>query len=269
MDLELEAYAALAISYALNVVYALIILIAGFWLAKLAKRLVRGALERTGRVDATVTSFLSNLVRYGVLAIVIIAVLTLFGVETTSLIAVLGAASLAIGLALQGTLSNVAAGVMILLFRPFKLGDFVIIGGESGTVKDINLFLTELATPDNVQIIVPNSSAWGNTVTNYSAHATRRVDLTIGIDYSDDADKALEIIRGLIEGDERAHAEPAPFLAVTNLGDSSVDLTLRVWTDSKTYWPLKFHLTKAIKEAFDAASISIPFPHQVMITRSE
>lgn len=267
MDVEVETYTGIVIAYGLNILYALLLLLVGFWLAGLTRRLVRNSLSRSDRIDRTVVAFLSNLVRYLVLTVVVIAVLHLFGVQTTSLIAVLGAASLAVGLALQGTLSNVAAGIMILIFRPFKLDDYVTIAGVSGTVKDVNLFVTELATPDNVQIIVPNSGAWGSTVTNYSAHDTRRVDVTVGIDYADDADEAIGIIRGLISRDERAFDTPEPFVAVTNLGDSSVDITLRVWTRSADYWDLRHALIKDIKGAFDKSSISIPYPHQVMITR--
>lgn len=269
MERELTQFTELAVTYGLNVIYALLILILGFWVAGALRRSALRAMRSTGRVDETVAMFLSHAVRYLVLALVLIAVLQLFGVETTSLIAVLGAASLAVGLALQGTLSNVAAGIMILIFRPFRIGDYVTVGGESGTVRDINLFVTELATPDNVKILVPNGDAWGTAITNYSAHPTRRVDITIGIDYGDDADKAVRLVRDLIDGDARTHKDPEPFVAVTNLGDSAVDVTLRVWCESSDYWSLKFDLTKAIKQTFDANGISIPYPHQVMITKAE
>lgn len=265
MDEQFAAYTELAVGYGLNILYALIVLIVGFWIAGMVRRGTRRAMARTSRIDVTVASFLSGAAYYLVLAVVLIAVLQLFGVETTSLIAVLGAASLAVGLALQGMLSNVAAGVMILIFRPFKIGDYITAGGESGTVKDINLFITELATPDNVQILVPNGDAWGSAITNYSAHPVRRVDITIGIDYGDDPAKAIELISGLVAADERAHKEPEPFIALTNLGDSSVDITLRVWAASADYWALKFDLTRRIKEAFDANGISIPFPHMTLV----
>lgn len=259
----------LFVGYALHLVYAVVVLIVGFWLAGVVKRTTRRAMDAIDYVDPMVAAFLSNLSRYLVLAVVGIAVLQLFGVETTSLIAVLGAASLAIGLALQGTLSNVAAGLMILIFRPFEIGHYVTIAGESGTVKDINLFVTELATPDNVQILIPNASAWGSSITNYSAHEARRVDITIGIDYGDDPAKAIGVINGLVAADPRARADPEPFVALTNLGDSSVDITLRVWCAAADYWSLKFDLTRAIKAGFDDAGISIPYPHQVMITKTE
>jgi small conductance mechanosensitive channel len=191
-----------------------------------------------------------------------------FGIQATSLVAVLGAASLAIGLALQGTLSNLAAGFMLILFRPFKVGQYIDAGGTAGTVKEINLFVTELATPDNVQIIVPNAKIWGSIITNYSFHPTRRVDLTFGIDYGDDADKAMEVIRTVATADERVHAEPGPWMRVTNLGDSSVDIGVRLWCNASDYWELKFAMTRAVKEAFDKAGISIPYPHSVEIQKA-
>ncbi len=174
----------------------------------------------------------------------------------------MGAAGLAIGLALQGTLSNVAAGVMLLLFRPFKTGDYIDGGGVAGTVKSVSLFVTELATPDNVQIVVPNADLWGTAIKNYSHHPVRRVDLLIGIGYGDDIDTAMGIIRKLAEDDERVHAEPEPFIVVGDLGDSSVNLIVRLWCDSANYWPLKFAMTKAIKEAFDREGVTIPFPQR-------
>jgi small conductance mechanosensitive channel len=200
-----------------------------------------------------------------ILIVVFVAVLGIFGIQATSLVAVLGAATLAVGLALQGTLSNLAAGFMLILFRPYKLGHYVDIGGTAGTVKDINLFVTELATGDNVQIIMPNGQAWGSVITNFSHHETRRVDLTFGIDYGDDADKAMQIILDLAAADARVLKEPAPWVRVTNLGDSSVDLTARLWCNAGDYWDIKFEMTKAVKEAFDRGGISIPYPHVVHI----
>jgi len=157
--------------------------------------------------------------------------------------------------------------VMLVIFRPYKLGQYVDIGGTSGTVRDLTLFTTELITPDNVQIILPNGKAWGAIITNYSAHATRRVDLTFGIDYGDDADTAMRIILETARADGRVLADPEPWVRVTNLGDSSVDLTARLWCGAADYWDLKFTLTKAIKEAFDKGGISIPYPHQVEVRK--
>ena len=216
------------------------------------------------------TQVLASIIKWLILLVTIIAVLQLFGIQTTSLVAVLGAATLAIGLALQGTLSDLAAGVMLILFRPYKLGQYVDIGGTAGTVKDINLFMTELATPDNVQIVLPNGKAWGlwgSAIKNYSFHPTRRVDFTFGIDYSDDIDKAIGIIADLAAADDRVHKDPEPWVRVVNLGDSSVDLGVRLWCDAGDYWELKFAMTKKVKEAFDANGVSIPYPHSVEIQK--
>jgi len=192
-------------------------------------------------------------------------VLGIFGIEATSLVAMMGAATLAIGLALQGTLSDLAAGFMLILFRPYKLGQYVDIAGTKGTVKDLNLFVTELVTPDNVQIIVPNGQAWGAVITNYSAHDTRRVDYLFGIDYGDNAGDAMKIILDLAAADPRVLDDPEPWAKVTNLGDSSVDIGVRLWCAADDYWDLKFDMTKTVKEAFDAKGISIPYPHSVEI----
>lgn len=244
---------------------ALVVLILGWTLAGTIAGLVRRRINATPQIDPTLGNFTASLVKWAILAMVLVAVLGIFGIEATSIVAVLGAASLAIGLALQGTLSDLAAGVMLVVFRPYKLGQFVDIGGTSGTVRDLNLFTTELVTPDNVQIIVPNGQAWGAIITNYSAHDTRRVDLVFGIDYGDDAGKAMEIIERTASADSRVLADPAPWVRVTNLGDSSVDLTARIWCRAEDYWELKFELTRRVKEAFDAGGISIPYPHSVEI----
>ena len=251
--------------YIVNGVKALIILIIGWILAGAISRMVRKRVERAERIDPTVGNFISSLVRWILLAIVGITVLNVFGVEVTSLVAMLGAATLAIGLALQGTLSDLAAGFMIILFRPYRNGQYVSIDGTSGTVKEINLFFTELATPDNVQIIVPNGKAWGAVITNYSHHPTRRVDITVGIDYGDDIDKALGVMLNVARADDRVMKDPEPWARVTNLGDSSVDLTMRIWSTAEDYWDLKFGMTKTLKETFDKEGISIPFPHQVLV----
>ena len=249
-------------TYGLAVVGAIVTLIVGWIIAGWTHGAVARSLAKTERVDETLREFLASLAKYLIIAITIIAMLNQFGVETTSLVAVLGATGLAIGLALQGTLSNVAAGVMLLLFRPFKIGDFVEAGGVAGTVKAIGLFVTELATPDNVQIVAPNGLMWGQAVRNYSHHKTRRVDLVIGIAYEDNIEKALATTRDVIASEGRALAEPAPLVAVSELADSSVNLVVRVWCASADYWPVKFDLTQALKERFDAEGISIPYPQR-------
>ncbi|KUJ85422.1 mechanosensitive ion channel protein MscS [Ruegeria marisrubri] len=251
----------------MNTVKALIVLVVGWAVAGMAGRLVRRRINATPQIDPTLGNFVASLVKWVILAIVLVAVLGIFGIQATSIVAILGAASLAIGLALQGTLSDLAAGVMLVVFRPYKLGQFVDIGGTSGTVVDLNLFTTELVTPDNVQIIVPNGQAWGSIIFNYSAHDTRRVDLVFGIDYGDDADKAMQIILDVAKADGRVLSDPEPWVRVTNLGDSSVDVTARLWCATDDYWDLKFQLTKAVKEAFDKQGISIPYPHTVEIQK--
>lgn len=252
----------------INAVKAVIVLVIGWFLAGFLSRLVKNRIVSHPRIDDTIGSFASSIVRWLVLLITVIAILQLFGIQATSLVAVLGAGTLAIGLALQGTLSDIAAGVMLIIFRPYKIGQFVDIGGTTGTVKDLNIFITELATPDNVQIIVPNGQAWGKILTNYSAHSTRRLDLTFGIDYGDDADKAMQIILDVANADERVHKSPEPWVRVTNLGDSSVDLSTRLWCNASDYFELKCHMLKAVKEAFDAGGISIPYPHSVEIQKA-
>ncbi|MEO1330202.1 MAG: mechanosensitive ion channel domain-containing protein [Pseudomonadota bacterium] len=260
---------ALVIEYGLNVVVAALILIVGFWAAGRVGAFVTRRMKAAPRVDQTLASFVGSLARYALLAVVIIAVLNRFGVETTSLVALIGAAGLAIGLALQGTLSNLAAGVMLILFRPFKNGDYVEAAGVAGTVKEISLFVTELATVDNVQIIVPNGKVWGDTIVNYSAHEERRVDLVFGVGYGVNLKTAEEAIRAEIAADPRIRSTPAePFVAVTNLGDSSVDFTVRVWCAASDYWGLKFDLTRKVKERFDAAGVDIPFPTTTIVQTS-
>lgn len=247
-------------TYGLSVIGAILILIIGLWLAGRIGAWVRRASTRSGKVDETLGIFFGNLARYTVLAFTIIAVLNQFGVQTASLIAILGAAGLAIGLALQGTLSNVAAGVMLLMFRPFKVGDVVDTAGHMGAVKAVGLFVTELATPDNVQILIPNAQVWGAAVLNYSGHDTRRVDLLIGIGYEDSIDPAMAAVTETIEADSRVLKDPATMVAVAELGDSSVNLVIRFWCNAPDYWGLKFDMTKAIKERFDRDGISIPYP---------
>lgn len=263
-----EELAPLAVSYGLSLLGAVLVLLVGLWLSGRVKRGVAAMLGRAPEMDPMLVSFLSSLAKYVVMALTVILVLGQFGIETTSIIALLGAAGLAVGLALQGTLSNIAAGVMLLLFRPFRVGHYVEVAGHAGTVKEVNLFTTELATPDNVQIIVPNGEVWGTAVTNFSAHATRRVDLVAGISYGDDIGKAMDVLKRMIDQEPRIHRDPEPFMAVTNLGDFSVDITLRLWCDAGEYWGLKFDLTRRIKEEFDRNGVDIPFPTQTHLQKA-
>lgn len=249
----------------ISAIKALIVLVVGWTVAGIVSGFVRRRMGAVPNIDKTLSNFAASVVKWAILLMVVVAVLGIFGVEATSLVAVLGAATLAIGLALQGTLSDLAAGFMLILFRPYKLEQYVDIGGTTGTVKDLNLFVTELVTPDNIQIIIPNGQAWGAIITNYSAHKKRRLDLVFGIDYGDSADKAMQIILDVAKAEPRIDDEPESWVRVTNLGDSSVDLTARLWCDAADYWNLRFDLTKTIKEAFDAQGISIPYPHSVEI----
>lgn len=262
-DVLQMVYGVLA-TYGINVVGALVIIIVGFMVAGWARRALERALSRSGKIDATLVRFFGSLVRYAIIAFVIIAALQRFGVEATSLVAVFGAAGLAIGLALQGTLSNVAAGVMLLMFRPFKIGDFVDIGGQAGTVKEVGLFTTELATGDNVKIIMPNGQIWGSAIKNFSANPTRRVDLMMGIDYGDNIDTAMATINRVIGEESRALTDPEPTVAVAELADSSVNIVVRVWVNAADYWGVRWDLTKKLKEQLEADGISIPFPQQTV-----
>ncbi len=264
----IDAAIPLAMTVGVNLLLAILVLIVGFWFASRISRWVKKALDRMPNFDEAVANFLASIARYLIVIITILAVLDRFGVETTSLIAVLGAAGLAIGLAMQGTLSNVAAGIMLLMFRPFRLGNFIEVAGHSGTVKAISLFTTELATPDNVQIIVPNSAVWGDSVKNYNGHPTRRCDITMGISYGSDINKALAVLKDTWSKDSRVLSDPEPFQGVVNLGDSSVDIVIRLWVNGSDYWPVKFDLTKSLKEALDANGIDIPFPTRTVYTKS-
>lgn len=252
----------------MNASKALIVLVVGWTVAGIVSRMIRRKAFASETIDDTIGSFVASIARWVILLMVAIAILSIFGIEATSLVAIMGAATLAVGMALQGTLADLAAGFMLIIFRPYKLGQYVDIAGTAGTVKDINLFVTELSTPDNVQIIVPNGQAWGAVITNFSHHETRRCDMTFGIDYGDDIEKAKDIILKLALADERVMADPEPWVRVTNLGDSAVDVTARLWCSAENYWELKFSMTQKVKEAFDKEGITIPYPHTVEIKRS-
>lgn len=254
-------------TYGLRAIYAAIIWFAGMKGAKIVGDLLQRSLARQDGVDPSLARFGGRAASWLIMAIVAITILNLFQVETTSLVAMLGAATLAVGLALKDTLSHFAAGVMILLFKPFRTGDYVEISGHAGTVKDVNLFRTELATVDNVQIILPNAQAWSSALKNYSAYDLRRMDLDVGIDYGANSDHAISVVRALIGADARALQDPEPFVKVTNLGASSVDITMRVWCNRADLFDLKFDLTRAIKQAFDREGISIPYPHIEVIQK--
>jgi small conductance mechanosensitive channel len=245
----------------LEVIAAIVILIAGRAFAGWARRLTRKALQR-GEVDPTLVPFVAKLVYYAVMAVIVIAALNRLGVATTSVVAIFGAAGLAVGLAMQGTLSNFASGVMLLIFRPFNLGDYVDAGGTAGSVTEIGIFATTLKSPDNVKIVVPNSQIYGATISNFNGYETRRVDMVMGISYDDNIQTAMDTIRRIVTADKRVLADPAPQIAVSNLGDSSVDIVVRPWCNAADYWALRFDLTRSFKEGLEAAGCSIPFPQR-------
>ena len=252
--------------HTVNIFSALAILVAGFIIAGWIARIVRRRLENVKRFDKALIPVVAQIVRYAVLVFTLILVLAEFGIQTTSIIAVLGAAGLAIGLALQGTLQNVAAGFMLLFIRPFTTGDFIETAAGSGTVDEIGLFMTRMRTAQGVFVAVPNSKIWSDSIINYSRLPTRRIDLVFGISYEDDIDKARALILKLAEGDGRVLDDPEPVVNVTNLGDSSVDLQLRAWTTRQDYWQARWDITRDVKYALDKAGISIPYPHVQMVS---
>lgn len=250
----------LVVTYAFSVIGAILILIVGWTVSRLLGRWVRSLLGRTHRADPTVVGFFSVFVRYAVLVVVVIMVLGQFGVQTASIITALGAAGLAIGLALQGTLQNIAAGIMLLVLRPFRVGEYIDADGVSGTIQEIGLFATEMKTVDGLYRMAPNSQLWNVPVTNYSRLPERRHDLVVGIGYEDDIEKAQSVLMQLARSDERVLSDPEPWAYVSELGDSAVAVTLRYWTRSADWWTTSRELTKAAKLAFDENGISIPFP---------
>jgi small conductance mechanosensitive channel len=256
--------------YGMRVIGAILILIVGRIAASVARRMLKRILKRTN-VDVTVVSFAGNLIYALILIFAVVAALAKFGVETASFVAVLGAASFAVGFALQGSLSNFAAGVLILLFRPYRLGEYIDAAGVAGTVMEIRLFNTVLATPDNVKIIVPNAKVYGDIIKNYSANDTRRVDLTVGIAYGSSIEKAFDVLKRILEAEARVLREPEPQIAVAELADSSVNLVVRPWVKKEDYWPVRLDLTRKMKEELEANGIEIPFPQRVvhMTTPSE
>jgi len=249
-------------TYAFDVVGALVLLIIGWMVAGWAGNITRRSIEKTSHVDSTLAPFLSNIVRYLILALVLIAVLAQFGVQTASIIAVLGTAGLAVGLALQGTLSHFAAGVVLLILRPFRAGDVIDTGSKIGTAVEVGLFATVLRTGDGVFVYVPNGQLMNAAITNFSRNPTRRVDVPVGISYGDDINKAFATAQALLDGDARILKDPAPQVMVTALADSSVNINLRCWVNGSDYWGVLFDLNKGIKERLDAAGISIPFPQR-------
>ena len=249
------------ILYGPKVLGALAIFIIGRIVTGILTGVVRRLMQRS-KVDAILVGFVTSLTKVALLTFVVIAALGALGMQTTSIIAVIGAAGLAVGLALQGSLSNFASGVMLVIFRPFKTGDYIEAGGTAGVVKEIRIFNTVMKTPDNKIVIVPNSKITGDNVTNYSANEERRLDLVFGIGYGDDIRKAKQILEQILKDDSRVLAEPEPVVAVLELADSSVNIAVRPWVKTSEYWPLYFDLTERVKLAFDEQGISIPFPQR-------
>jgi small conductance mechanosensitive channel len=249
------------LAYAGKGFVALLIFLIGKWIARrITNVLIR--LMKSRDVDVTLIKFLEGIIYYALLASVVIAAAGQLGIKTTSFLAVLGAASLAIGLALKDSLSNFSSGVMLILFRPFRVGDWVTIGGETGKVEAISVFSTILNTGDNQKKIIPNGAISNATITNITANPTRRVDLVVGIGYDDDIRKAKETLETILAADSRIHKDPAPTVAVSALGASSVDLVVRPWVDTADYWDVFFSLNETIKLTFDEKGISFPFPQQ-------
>ncbi|MBS0275606.1 MAG: mechanosensitive ion channel [Proteobacteria bacterium] len=259
----------LLVDQGLNLLAAIFILVIGWLLAGWAEKLTYRGLGRIPRLDRTLTPLLVKTVRYGILVITLLAVLERFGVQTTSIIALVGAAGLALGLALQGTLSDVAAGVMLLILRPFHVGDAIDASGNGGTVREVGLFATYLTNADGMFVSIPNSKVFSAVIVNYSRAATRRINFVVGIDYADDIEKAQKIALDLLNADPRVLKNPVPMVPVGELGASSVNLIVRCWVSNPDYGDTLFDLQKAVKLAFDTAGISIPFPQQVLAFRAD
>lgn len=257
-----------ASEYSLKIIAALLIFLIGKWIAKRLSHVIRMMMLKA-KVDLTLSEFTESLVFFTLLAMVILASLNALGVNTTSFIAVFGAASLAVGLALQGSLSNVGAAVLIIIFRPFKIGDFIEAGGATGTVEDITMFSTIISPIDNRTIIVPNAKIIGGNIINYSKKEKRRVDLTFGIGYDDDLRLAKQTLLDILHADERVLKDPEPFVAVSELGDSSVNFVTRAWVETAHYWDVHFDTIEKVKLTFDEKGISIPYPQMDVHMKKE
>lgn len=260
-DLTQIDFTGLVATYGPNILFAILTLIIGLWIVKFIVSGIKRGLDK-GETEPTLKSFIVSFASALLKIMVYISALGVLGVEMTSFIAILGAAGLAVGLALSGTLQNFAGGVMILFFRPFKVGHFIDAQGHSGTVKEIQIFVTILTTPDNKTVIIPNGPLATGSLTNFSRQETRRVDWTFGIGYGDDVDKAYEVLKRLLSEDERILGDPEPFMAVKELNDSSVDITVRAWVNAPDYWGVFFRMNELVYKTFDKEGLSIPFPQR-------
>ena len=249
------------VAYSGNIVIAAAIFFGGRWAAKLVTNIVRKQMHNRG-VDAMLATFAANAVHIALLAFVVVAALGHLGIQTSSFVVVMGAAGLAVALAFQGSLSNLAAGVLLVAFRPFNIGDFIQASGISGVVEKIEIFTTQVRTPDNRTIIIPNSAIASGNIINYSAKPTRRVDLVVGVGYNDDLDKVRAVLDELLKADSRILADPEPTVGVVELADNSVNFVVRPWVASDDYWPVHFDLHEAIKKRFDIEGINIPYPQR-------
>lgn len=268
-NLDVQQYAPGAVGFASNILLALLIFIIGSWIAGRVGRFVTNTGARYEALDDTLFRFLGSLARYVILAFVFIAVLNRFGVETTSIVALLGAAGLAVGLALQGAMTNLAAGVMLMVFRPYKVGDFIDAAGQFGNVDEITLFTTILTTFDNQQIIIPNGKIWGEQMINHSHHEIRGVDMRFGVAYGADIDTAKRVLRQTVEAHQHVLADPAPFIEVETLNNSSVDFLVRPFCKGEYYFDILYSMPESVKKALDAAGVEIPFPHTKVILDRE
>ncbi len=249
------------VPWSLRIIMALVVFVIGRWVAKVVVRIIERMMKKA-RMDDMLTAFLGNILYTVLLLVVVIAALDQLGVQTTSLLAVFGAAGLAIGLALKDSLANFSSGVLLIIFRPFKVGDFIEAAGQSGVVEEVRIFSTVLRTGDNREIIVPNGHIYGGPIVNYSARATRRIDLVMGIGYDDDIRKAKQLIVEAFAADDRILKDPAPAVSVAELADSSINLNVRPWVNSAEYWNVRSDLLQNIKQSFDANGISIPYPQR-------
>lgn len=259
LNLNTDAILEQVILYAPKVLGAILILVVGLWVVKMVSKVI-GKLIRNSVVDDSLEGFLISLISILLKIMVYISAIGMLGIEMTSFIAILGAAGLAVGMALSGTLQNFAGGVMILLFKPFKVGDYIDAQGHSGSVKEIQIFVTQLATPDNKTIFIPNGPLANGSLINFSAQETRRVDWTFGIGYGDDIDTAYKVIGDLLAADDRILKDPEPFMALSELADSSVNITVRVWANAADYWAVFFRMNEEVYKNFDKHGLSIPFP---------
>jgi small conductance mechanosensitive channel len=261
MNKYVEMVQTLAMSYGLQLIAAILIFVIGKLLAKVLSRALGRAMQRA-KTDEMLVKFVVNIAYAALLAFVILAALAQLGIQTTSFIAILGAAGLAVGLALQGSLSNFAAGVMLIIFRPFKVGDFIEAAGTSGVVEEILIFSTKMKSPDNKQLYVPNGSILSGTIVNYSAKEQRRVDMVFGCGYGDDIKQAKTLLEKIVADNPLVLEDPAPTIGVLELGDNSVNFAVRPWVNTPDYWDARFQITQAVKQGFDEAGISIPFPQR-------